>query len=281
MTLMEIVLAITIVVMMMGGVYAFYAGALDTRDKITATVERLSAVRAVMDRMTRELRAAKVFAAPKIDVEDIDVDALAGPGAGVGDISDVAAGADRGGAAGKGSDVITMMSRLTTIGMDGDTEQVAFPTVSLPGPSAGADGDATEAEQVILASGDFELVGYRLRLADGETGEIIGLERSRKKEMIVTDVVEDEDENTEWVLVSPHVKFLHVRYWEGADWIESWAGGDMPAAVEITLGFQPLPEDYEPEDYPYEIFRRVIYIPSADTGRRGTVVRGLGGGTSR
>ena len=280
MTLIEIVLAVSIVVMMMGGVYAFYGGALETRDKITASVERLSAVRAVMDRMTRELRAAMVFAAPRIEEEALDVDALVDPGAG--DISDVAAGADRGEAAAKASpDVVTMMSRLTTIGMDGDTGQVAFPTASLPGPSAWADVDATEAEQIILASGDIELVGYRLRLADDDSGEVIGLERSRKKELIVTDLVEDAEENTDWVLVSPHIKFLHVRYWEGSDWIESWSGGDMPAAIEITLGFEPLGEDTEPEDYPYEVFRRTIYIPSADTGRRGTIIRGLGGGTSR
>ena len=126
MTLVEIVLAVSIVVMMMGGVYAFYAGALDTRDKITTSVERLSAVRAVMDRMTRELRAAMVFAAPKIETEDIDIEAAIDAGADVGELSDVAAGADSGGGAGgKGTDVITMMSRLTTIGMDGDTDHPA------------------------------------------------------------------------------------------------------------------------------------------------------------
>lgn len=46
------------------------------------------------------------------------------------------------------------------------------------------------------------------------------------------------------------------------DWQETWAGPGLPQAVEVSLGTEPLPPDTAPEDYPYELFRRVIYLPS-------------------
>ena len=280
MTLVEIMLAIGIVVMMMGGVYAFYSGALATRERITAAAERIAAVRAVMGRMTRELRGAMVFTAPRI-VEEAEAGADAeGAAAGPTDLADIAAG-------GNAADITNVVSRLMPIGVSGGSDEVEFPTVCLPGPSAWARDDSIAANKVIQAASDVELVGYRLRPEEDDAGNVIGivgLERSRKKEIIVSGPYEDEDENTEWALVSPHIKFLRVQYWNdqggsGMDaskagtededlWVDIWGGGDMPKAVRVTLGFKPLPEDYEPEEYPYETFSRVIYIPGASSGFR-------------
>lgn len=292
MTLVEIILAIGIVVLMMGSVYAFYSGALETRQRITDAAERVSSVRAVMARITRELRGAMVFTAPRIEEEDVDAEGLVADASetDVTDVSDVAAGKAT------PENMMKLASRLVTIGVEGGSDQVEFATVGLPGPSAWAYSESTDSDTVIRAAADVELIGYRLRVEEDEAGNaigIIGLERSRKKELIPSDLVEDEDKDTEWVLVSRHIKFLRLRYWQGdatvatgeggteqmEPWADGWGGGDMPKAIEVTLGFKPLPEDCEPEDYPYQTFRRMIYIPAAGKGMMSTAGAGLGGRT--
>jgi len=295
MTLVEVVLAVGIVVTMMGSVYGFYSGALAARERITAAAERISAVRTVMGRITDELRSAMVFTAPRIEDEQAELDAAeaasgeTAPPAGAVDVADVAAGKA------KGTDVIRILSRLTTLGVEGTTDQVEFVTVGLPGPAAWADVEATETDTVIPAATDVDLIGYGLRMEEDEGGNtigVIGLERWRKKEIIPSSLVEDEEENTERVLVSTHIKFIRFRYWQGdataADaeggtaqmepWADGWGGGDMPKAIEVTLGFQPLPEDCDVEDYPYATFRRLIYIPGAGKRMMSTAGRGMGRG---
>ncbi|NBV20940.1 MAG: hypothetical protein EBS05_02950 [Proteobacteria bacterium] len=58
------------------------------------------------------------------------------------------------------------------------------------------------------------------------------------------------------------IRFLSFRFWDGTAWRDSWSGTTPPPGVEISLGFEPLPADVAPEEYPAEIFRRVIYLPA-------------------
>ena len=84
--------------------------------------------------------------------------------------------------------------------------------------------------------------------------------------------------------LSARIKFLNFRYWKGDTWIASWEGGDLPSAVEITMGTRPLPEEMEVEDYleTHETFRQVVYLPAAARPDTGSVIRrgaaGFGGG---
>ncbi|MCD6303547.1 MAG: hypothetical protein J7M21_01125, partial [Planctomycetes bacterium] len=62
-------------------------------------------------------------------------------------------------------------------------------------------------------------------------------------------------------------------------WTDCWQDSSLPLAVEVVIGRQPLPEDVEPQDYPYEVFRRVIYVPAGQQPAGATtIIRGLGGG---
>jgi hypothetical protein len=75
------------------------------------------------------------------------------------------------------------------------------------------------------------------------------------------------------------VGYLAFRYWIDGAWRVS-TGGDMPQAVEITLGVQPPKNETEAdvENYPHESFRRVVFVPCSRPGRTtGTVIRGLDG----
>ena len=59
------------------------------------------------------------------------------------------------------------------------------------------------------------------------------------------------------------IRFLRLRYWNGSDWSTTWDYYPLPRGIEITLGATPLPEEAPIEDYPGDLFRRVIYLPAS------------------
>lgn len=72
-------------------------------------------------------------------------------------------------------------------------------------------------------------------------------------------------------MLTKNIRFSRFRFWGGEEWLDDWSGKALPPAIEITLGFEPLPEMTEPDDYPHEVFRRVIYLDggAAPTGEHG------------
>ena len=62
------------------------------------------------------------------------------------------------------------------------------------------------------------------------------------------------------------IHYLRARYCGGGEWADTWDSTDPPKGVEISLGIEPLPEGTDPADYPYEIFRRIIYLPGGSEG---------------
>lgn len=62
------------------------------------------------------------------------------------------------------------------------------------------------------------------------------------------------------------IRFLQFWYWDGTGWDDHWDSPSLPACIEVNLGAQPLPEGTHPLDYPYELFRRVIYLPGSRAG---------------
>ena len=230
MTLLEAVLAVSIIVAMRGGVYSFYSNTLSTRERVTEFTQRIAAKRITMGRLTAELRAAKVYP-------------------------------------------------FVNTGMKGSGDSLEFITAVVPGPAAWVERSATE--DPIPPEHDLRLVGYRLRKVEDEDGleGVEGLERTCMKVMAPMEA--EEGQEIEVAFLTPHVKFLHLRYWDGSGWINSWDGGDLPGAVEIIMGFEPAEPEADPDEYPHETFRRIVYVPSAGRRASGTTVRGLGRGGSR
>ena len=216
-TLLEVVLAVTITLGLMGTVFWFYDHAASTRTAAIRQAEIIGAQRMIMDRMTDELRGA-------------------------------------------------MAHRSLKVGLEGQAGSVEYFCARLPGAAAWIE-PAAEAGPADPVS-DLQYVGYRLRCWTDDDGveQVEGLERTVRK--APPDTVEQE-EDVEVSLLSEHIRFLSFSYWDGANWQSSWTGGDLPAAVEITMGLEPLPEDTDPEDYPYETFRRTVYVPSAGGPQRG------------
>lgn len=63
-------------------------------------------------------------------------------------------------------------------------------------------------------------------------------------------------------LTIPELRYLRLRYWDGAQWQDSWSGSDLPRGIEVTLALEPVPPDAAPGTLPGEVFRRVIAIPA-------------------
>ncbi len=167
-------------------------------------------------------------------------------------------------------------------GVEGTLEQVEFPTVTLPSGSVWLVQGVTETER-IPPERDLQVVGYRVRYVEDEYGDLVveGLEQTCQKVLtprVAEEAEEGEEGEIQTALLTPHIKFIRLQYWDGSAWLDSWSGGDLPQAVEIVLGAEPLPEDIDDAfEYPYPTFRRVVFIPAAAAGPSGPVIRGLGG----
>ncbi|MGZ8901579.1 MAG: hypothetical protein ACXW3Z_15920, partial [Limisphaerales bacterium] len=63
------------------------------------------------------------------------------------------------------------------------------------------------------------------------------------------------------------IQHLQFRYWSGTNWLDSWGGLDLPRGIEVTVGSDPIPVEggaSVTEGYPFEFFRRVIFLPNSD-----------------
>lgn len=57
------------------------------------------------------------------------------------------------------------------------------------------------------------------------------------------------------------IRFVHFRYWDGTAWAETWGDVVPPLAVEVSFGLEPQPDDALPDEYPFEVFRRIVALP--------------------
>jgi type II secretion system protein J len=163
---------------------------------------------------------------------------------------------------------------FTKTGLTGELERMRFVSATLPSLAVWLDRGATD--EPIAPESDLQMVGYRIRYAEDELGDLVAVGIERTCQKVLTQRAAEEGEEIPAELLTGHVRFLRLRYFSGGEWVESWSGGDLPAAVEIALGAQPLAEETDPLDYPHETFRRVVYVPGSSQALSGGAVRGLG-----
>ncbi len=230
-TLVEVILAVGLTMGIVLAALAFYQQIISTRqafgDRLGA-VEVTAGRRALMERMTDELRSAIVYP-------------------------------------------------FLQMGLTGNSSSMEFMVAVLPGQGVWATDETTD--RPAAPQQDMRIVGYRLRQSeDPNTGlpTIDGIERTEQTIIAAATVEEGVDITS--TLIGPSFKFLSLRYWDGqsGQWLTSWDGGDAPMAVEIVIGIEPLSEGTEPVDYPFETFRRVVYVPAGKRSQGGTtIMRGL------
>lgn len=230
-TLVEVMLAVTMVVALMLALFAFYIQTMDVRAASSDDAELMAAERGLMETLTNELRAATTYP-------------------------------------------------LLNIGLEGAADQITFITTAIPGPAAWA--IRTSMDDPIPPEQDAQLVQYGLRV-DSNTGQVLGLERLCQKVISAT----APEKAQQVYLISSRLCFLNFRYYDGTGWTDTWSpsGGDtptslLPMAVEITIGFDPKPEEMTVEDFLLQNlprFQRVVFVPAGARPQTGTVVRGAGG----
>lgn len=228
-TLLEVILAIVLAVGILLVVLYFYQQSAELRTQLIEESERIAAARLVMDRLTSELRCVNGLSASRI--------AFAGTASSM-------------------RYVMTALPSHSTWGGGTAGSQVAPETdLKLVTYSLGSARDGTN----LLATG---LV--RLEQATVETRPRATTTMTNESPAATEAKPAREEPGPE--PMTDAIRFLRFRYWNGEDWQETWTEIDLPKAVEISLGGEPLPEKVEPDNYPFDLFRRVIYLPGNAVG---------------
>ena len=233
-TLLEVLLAVSLTVALAAGVYSFYDFVLRTRTNVREAQRQIFAYQRILDTLDAEI--------------------------------------------GSMVDYGMLMTANGSTGPTGDAESIGFLCTAVPSsavywaPKLVNSPTAAEMLESWEPESDIRMVTYRLRRTVDEDGveHIEGLEREALRTLLAK--TEEEGRTVESTLVSEQVKFFCVRYWDGTAWAKSWSGSGLPSAVRIDLGAEPLPEEMDPADYPYETAWRIIALPTAEASAA------LGGG---
>jgi hypothetical protein len=128
----------------------------------------------------------------------------------------------------------------------------------------------------------------------------LGLVRREIKTLNQAIIREDQSESVELDLVAPEMKYLRFRYFDGVEWLDRWTvgeqgglGNSLPQAVEITVGYDPIPPEIEedeeldlenedllpapPEPYSQSTSTIVVRLPQADVFFGSRLMRARGG----
>ena len=147
----------------------------------------------------------------------------------------------------------------------GESDSIQFIKTDFParaawtGPALG---------RVAGAESDLKLVGYRLSSADATN--ILGVARWEQplvkfRQPATSQLSSATENNTNRPpsLLSEAIHLLRFRYWDGAHWQDSWHADELPRGVEISLGIDGLAQGAPVNEYPGDLFRRVIYLAGA------------------
>ena len=175
------------------------------------------------------------------------------------------------------------------LGIAGEADYIAFVTTSVPGRSAWVERNILD--QPIPPETDIRLVTYRQAIREDEEGNeyVAGIERTCQKLLDAPEA--EEGENIRVVVLTEKLKYLRLAYYDGKSWAKVWtADQGLPLAIEVTLGDEPVyedeltameTEDEEPEDYPGQASKRLIYLPLSVMKTEGTIIRGGPGRSGR
>ncbi len=174
-----------------------------------------------------------------------------------------------------GTELQTVQWRIATgAPLTGDSNTLEFVRTTLPRTDEWSGGDLGRVRQ---ANTDLLKVRYRGPATNGvalfRDEQPFVTERESAEAVANLELIDEEQGKLPPVL-SGEIRFVRFRYRAGRDWFDLWRSDVPPVAVEVTLGHEPLPEGTALDDYPHEIFRRVIHLPAA------TAAQGYAGGMS-
>lgn len=238
-TLVEVVLAILIISGIMTVLLYFYHRAAQVRQAALEEAEFLSTTRMLLEQLSSELRTARA-------VED------------------------------------------QFIGLEGSSNAISFVCTSVPQMARWI--ISTNETVALPPVTDLKRISYRL-LGGTNILERKGLDR--REELLLGSAFTAGTNATEFIdtaatnltsalatdssatnqLAAPRlpltdkIQHLQFRYWSGTNWLDSWGGLDLPRGIEVIVGSDPIPMEggtSVTESYPFEFFRRVIFLPNSD-----------------
>ncbi|GJM26301.1 MAG: hypothetical protein DHS20C16_27160 [Phycisphaerae bacterium] len=217
-TLLEVVIAISLLVMLMSMLMVFYDNALVQRDEGTKRSRDAQLARVILERMSREVRQA---------VGNV-------PGYGV--------------------------------GVFGYKDRIEVNTLVMP------DRKLSEVQSIrqrkIPPQFDLQQIRYYVawdeeNLTEDGDPRALGLVRRESKTylrdaLVVSEEAEESAEEVEEAqmafkeeLYAPEIRFLELKYFDGATWWDDWVltqGNSLPQLVRITIGFEPVIPESEDMD---------------------------------
>jgi len=242
-TLLEVILALALTISLTGMIMAFYHRATRMRQILMADMAASAAQRVLMDRWTDDLEGALPYSLLQLGLEG-------------------------------------------TINTDTDLPELRMVTAGLPGPAIWA--VRKTAEDPIPPEHDLQVIIYRLHSfrCEDKHVHVTGLERFAQKVIAPRETRADMKDVTPTMFL-PQVRFLNIYYYDGGEWHIAWPMDDwdpmdprrrnLPVAVQIIIGRQELPLDMDPKDYPYETFRRTIFLTGGAMSLDKTIIRRPGG----
>lgn len=261
-TLLEMMLAISLLVLLCAFMFAFYASILRARQRGSTAIESTQLARVVAQRIAEEIRGAS--------------NSLTG----------------------------------TTSGISGLEHEITLNTIVLTDDNLLQRRSITD--KPLQPQCDIREIRYYLAYnpekqatyPDGTEGfEEIGLVRREVRTPRQPSIIGNRREEVDTDLLAKELRFLRFRYFDGVDWLKKWdlkgqAGQNaLPQAVEVTVGYTPLPPEdpaalnfedeqaselADPLPYNHEQFAVVVRVPLADTFFGSRLMRaqgGMGGGS--
>ncbi len=240
-TLVELILAVSMAIALTLAMLWFYDHTAATRDNVMDEKRRVGTRRAVMDRVTNELRSALSVSFLRIG--------LTGQ-----------------------SDSMT----FTTVALPGEAAWAVRTSTEDPIPP---EQDLVLLTYRLRIeedeNGDDQIVGLEkgiqkiitARAAEEAVADATGTEPLESED--------DEEAEIQTTLVSSDFKFLRLRYFDGREWVPEYQGTTLPLAVDVAFGYEPLPDGTDPDDYPHELIHRVIYLPGSTATQEDGGIRGL------
>lgn len=262
-TLLEVLLAISLSMIILGALVYMIDFQLRSVDVSRRRVEEAQLARALLQRMAEDIRAAVRYA--PIDVNalmpasagNIDAEGLA-DAAGAGGFPGAPGGGGAAGDAAAAADSASDSSSLTT----------EMPQ-SIPGLFAGIDQRGLnvlqvdvsrlprldEFQQLVAVGPDGRTIDH---ISDVKTisyyvhptvGGLVRRMRSRASEQYALQTGFIDDTGDEAFVIAPEVVELTYRFFDGTSWYYDWNSDDrggLPMAVEITLAFAPPADEDDP-----------------------------------
>lgn len=182
-------------------------------------------------------------------------------------------------------------------GISGTDRLITIQTVAIPGKELFK--RLSVKDDPLPAESDIRQVQYYLAYDDEETYTYpdgteadapLGLVRREVKTLYQTVQFANESQSVDLDLISPELKYVRFRYFDGVDWVDRWdigndpagqQGNSLPQAVEVIVGYKELPPPEEeekdidptqsdltpsvPEPYSSDTYSVVVRLPQADS----------------